>query len=368
LVCRNYERAPRIEWWGHVLVRRLPTFAVGPVNRALNFPLFLNPMWIWFAWRVARSSQARCIIVADLPLAPTAIMVGWLLGIPVHYDMAEVYPEFLKSLWKVGHLSSFDRLLRNPGAAALLERHVMRLVGSISVVSEESRARAVASGARSESVFVVGNTPDDVEELARPQPFPSELSPFANRARAVFVGTLIADRGVTETVQAFRLVAAQMPEALLVIVGDGPDRPRVARTVERLRLHEHVVVLGWRAHETLGGFYQHCHVGLLPFLDTPHVRVTMANKLFDYMAAGLPVLGADLPPIRRILDETQAGLLFAPDNQEELASRLVQLLRDTRLCRALGANGRRAVVQRYNWKRDEAVFLKRIAELTDGRD
>jgi glycosyltransferase involved in cell wall biosynthesis len=360
LVCRNYNRAARVERWGQVTVHRMPCVPVAPVNRALNFPLFLNPFWIWAIWRVGRTTGADCVIVADLPLAPAAMWVGRWLGVPVHYDMAEVYPEFLKSLWKVGHLSAADRVLRSPRAAALVERYVLRAVRSISVVSEESRDRAIAVGAPPGRTVVVGNTPEDVESLIGEHPFPADLESLAHRPRAVFVGVLIADRGVTEAVEAFPMVLREIPDASLVIVGDGPDRARLDRTVQRLRLGDHVKVLGWREHKTLAGFYQHCHVGLLPFLDTPHVRVTMANKLFDYMAAGLPVLGSDLPPIRRVLDETQAGVLFPPGNRQVFAERLVELLRNADHRRTLGANGRRAVTEKYRWTSDEAVFLESI--------
>jgi len=238
----------------------------------------------------------------------------------------------------------------------------LRAARSIFVVSEESRDRAIALGARPDRTVVVGNTPDDVESLIGHHPFPADLRPLADRPRVVFVGTLIADRGVTESVEAFPLVLREIPDAALVIVGDGPDRARLARTVERLRLGDHVMLLGWREHNTLAGFYQHCQVGLLPFLDTPHVRVTMANKLFDYMAGGLPVLGSDLPPIRRVLAETGAGVLFPPGDREAFAERLVRLLRDADYRRTLGANGRKAVTEKYRWTSDAAVFLDRINE------
>src|SRR5207245_238707 len=127
--------------------------------------------------------------------------IGRWLRIPVHYDMAEVYPEFLKSLWKVGHLAFLDRLVRSPRAAALLERYVLQAVRSISVVSEESRDRAIALGTRPDNVVVVGNTPEDVESLVRRHPFPVDLRALAHRPRVVFVGVLIADRGITEAVE-----------------------------------------------------------------------------------------------------------------------------------------------------------------------
>src|SRR5690349_18800743 len=105
--------------------------------------------------------------------------------------MAEVYPEFLKSLHLVSVRPLLDRVIRSPTAAALVERYVLKKADSISVVSEESRSRCARLGAALERVVLVGNTPDDVSELTRRQPFPQELRPWAQRRRALFVGTLL---------------------------------------------------------------------------------------------------------------------------------------------------------------------------------
>jgi len=263
----------------------------------------------------------------------------------------------------------WDRVIRSPRAAAAVERWVLRRAGSISVVSEESRLRCVRLGAPADRVVLVGNTPENVADLTCPRPFPAELRAWAKRPRALFVGTLIADRGVKEVVDAFALVVREIPDAALIVVGDGPDRPRIAQTVERLGLGGNVALLGWRDHAKLTAFYQHCQVGLLPFLDTPHVRVTLANKLFDYMGASLAVLAADLPPMRRIVEETRAGVLHPAGSAEQLARHLVDLLNDPDTCRALGVRGRDAVLAKYNWERDEAVWLDVIGRPDrSGRD
>ena len=51
-------------------------------------------------------------------------------------------------------------------------------------------------------------------------------------------------------------------------------------------------------------------IGILPFLATEHINITLANKLFDYMASALPIVASDVVPMRRVLSETEAGVLF----------------------------------------------------------
>src|SRR5690606_19866367 len=95
----------------------------GRIDRFVHFPFFLNPLWIRVIWRAA--SQVDAILVEDLPLAPTAIAVGNQRGLPVFYDMGEVYPEFLRGLHESGNASLTDHVIRNPRAAEFIESVVL---------------------------------------------------------------------------------------------------------------------------------------------------------------------------------------------------------------------------------------------------
>jgi glycosyltransferase involved in cell wall biosynthesis len=357
LLARNSLREPRIEDAGWMTVHRLPAWGPDWCNQAINFPFFFNPVWIRCIALVAREARADCLIVADLPLALTTIWVGRRLGLPVHYDMAEVYPEFLRSLWEFEDMGWTDRLVRNPRLAAALEKRVIHRVDTVFVVTDESRDRCARLGAEPERIVVVGNTPEDVERLQGPHEMPTDLLPWKHRLRVLFVGILLGDRGVADAVEAMARVIHRVPAAALIIVGDGRDADRIRATVARLALERHVALLGWREHATLPGYYAHCQIGLLPFRDGSHVRITLANKLFDYMGAGLPVVATDLPPMRRVLDETRAGVTFRPGDIEALADRIATLLQDEAERDRLGANGALAVRTKYRWSVDEQRFL-----------
>jgi len=360
LISRNRLGQPRQQHEEWMTVRRLPYFRPPWLNRALNFPFFLNPVWIWAIRQAAVAVRADCIVAADLPLAPTALWVGRWLRIPVHYDMAEVYPEFLRSLWACDEMRWSDHLVRNPRAADWIERRVLPRFRTIFVVSEESHARCVQFGIPEDRLVVVGNTPEGVDVSGTCHQMPSDLAPWAARPRVLFVGTLIGDRGVTTAVQAMNLVIRAVPDAALIVVGDGPERSRIQAAVDRAGLPRHVALLGWRESQDLAAYYHHAHIGLLPFRDTPHIRVTLANKLFDYMAAGLPVIAVDVPPMRRVLGETGAGLLYPPGDVAALAGSIVELLRDPLRRADLGACGRRAVKTKYCWREDEERLVAAV--------
>lgn len=356
LVVRNAGNAPprvREPW---MTVWRLPRIPLRTIRYALNFPLFINPVWLLTIWRAVRDTRPELILVCDLPLAPCAVWFGRIFRIPVHYDMAEVYPEFLRSLRQLERQSAFRRLVRSPRLAEWVERPVLNSVACTYVVSQESRERAVGLGVHPDRLVIVGNTPEQLPDLSRDVEPPADIVDLVHQDLEIllFVGILIADRGVSDVIRAFPALLARRPNAALVVVGDGPARAALAHEVQTLGLSGRVRLVGWKAQEELVAYYRASRIGLLPFRDSPHVRLTLANKLFDYMGASLPVLGSDLPPIRRVLEETGAGWLHHPDSPTDIARVAADLLDDESTQQVMGARGRSAAESIYSWKDDAA--------------
>jgi hypothetical protein len=87
-------------------------------------------------------------------------------------------------------------------------------------------------------------------------------------------------------------------------------------------------------------------------------------KLFEYMAAELPVIVSDLPRVREIVQGADCGLLVDPLDSSSLADAMRRLADSPEERRRLGENGRNAVRERYNWGSEEAKLLELYARLT----
>jgi glycosyltransferase involved in cell wall biosynthesis len=352
----NKPRQERTEW---MEIERLPSLGSGALGSALGFPIFANPFWLWQIWRAAARFEADCLIVRDLPLAPAVLLIGKALGIPVHYEMADVYPVALRAN-RADHPGLASRLARNAYVAERLDRTVIRKATSVFVVSDESRARCLDLGAAPDAVAVVGNTPARLTDLRSMPAMPADLLGWEDRVIVLFLGNLLADRGLTQAVEAMSIVRDVAPKLAFAIVGDGPEEAGLAAQVDSLRLHESVRLLGWKGHEEHEAYYRHAAIGILPFLGTEHINITLPNKLFDYMGAALPVVASDVPPLRRIITATGAGVLVPPGDVKALAQALVGLGSDPERRRALGVVGRAAVERDYSWDQDRTRLLRQV--------
>jgi len=356
LLCRNraarerHERDPL----GFEIVR-LPALR-GP----LTFPFFLNPVWVLALREQLASFRPDRLVVRDLPLAPLALALGRRAGIPVIADLAEPYPDSLRSQIAFERLSLASRLVRNPRAADWVEHHVLRRIDRVLVVCPEAGRRLERRGLAPGRWVEVGNTPRLASFTPKGVPTP-EFDGFEDRFTLFFSGLLAGDRGLEVAVDALALLAAREPRRYaLVIVGEGQMRAPLAAQAGRLGLAESVRLPGFIGHDRLPDLIAHADAGLLPFHACPHINATLANKLFEYMALALPVIVSDVPPMLRVLAETGCGLSFRSGDPADLARQIESLARDPEAGRRHGEAGAAAVRERYHWEVDAARFTAAV--------
>jgi glycosyltransferase involved in cell wall biosynthesis len=198
-----------------------------------------------------------------------------------------------------------DHYAGNPGVdaewldgleACMLERADLVIATSGVLVERLRRIRADVE--LSENVADVGLFARAVtEELSEPpglQALP--------RPRLVYVGNVAGYRVDFELLLAAAQALPDVPLLLIGVVGLGDVRP-LPPAWHRLAGLPNVHVLGPRPQPELPAFLRHCDVALIPFPDNAHTRGSLPLKLWEYLAAGLPVVATDLPNFAKLSAE-----------------------------------------------------------------
>jgi len=97
--------------------------------------------------------------------------------------------------------------------------------------------------------------------------------------------------------------------------------------------------------------------GLVTFHPLPNHIDAQPNKMFEYMSAGIPVIASDFPLWREIVLGNQCGLCVNPMDPAAIAKAIDHLVQHPDEGRRMGENGRRAVLERYNWSMEEVKLL-----------
>lgn len=356
IVARNSRWEAEVEELPEGVVRRMsPWRWVGQrADRLLSFPFFGNPRWVVHLVRIMRARRPAVLIVRDLPLAPLAIWMARWFSIPVMIDMAENYAAMIRDVWDAGRAGCADVIVRNPAIIAAVERYVMPRMDHVITVVQESSDRVMALGVRADRVSVVSNTPSR-GRVTRPGPKASGPS-----LRLVYLGLMEVPRGVLEVLDATAELVREGRAIELQLVGGGRDLDLFRAHATSLGLSApRVVFHGTLPHAQALEVVGQADVGLVPHHATESWNTTIPNKLFDYMAAGLPVISSDAVPAARVVRETGAGLVHRSRDSASLAAQL-RMLFDASERGRMAEAGRCAVRDRYNWEQDSRALLRAV--------
>jgi alpha-maltose-1-phosphate synthase len=177
--------------------------------------------------------------------------------------------------------------------------------------------------------------------------------PFARPAAtvAVFAGAFRSWHGAVHLAAALRDLRVRGRNDIgAVFIGDGPERPRVAAAARGL---QGVVFTGALPHASMPASLAACDIGVAPFDIAAHRPLSLCFywsplKMFEYMAAALPVVAPDADRISTLVGHEREGLLYRPGDHGSLASALERLT-DAPLRARLGAAARDRAVREYSW-------------------
>ncbi|MCG7987547.1 MAG: glycosyltransferase family 4 protein [Candidatus Thiodiazotropha weberae] len=356
LIARNKTGLPTYEEYEDLSIYRLPSFKNPKLTGLLNTTLFFNPIWVYKVYSVVKSTNCDLILIRDLPLAGVGIILSKLFNIPVIVDFAEPYPLTVRQRRKFEKFKIQHLITRNIWFSDVYEKKVIKHADSCFVVCEEAKERLISKGAKCH-VAIVRNTP----ELRKFTPEQEYEHKSDDTFVIMYVGILIGGRGVEIAIKAMSKVVASNSNIKLVIIGSGKAEKHLKEKASQLNLNGCVEFLGWIDNELIPKYINKCDVGILPFSNTDHINHTIANKLFDFMAIGKPVICSNVRPMIRILEEAKCGYTFEADDDLSLAKTILDCYQDTER-EKLGENGLNQIKTKYNWSIDEKSLLNVVEE------
>jgi len=209
--------------------------------------------------------------------------------------------------------------------------------------------------ARLDAVVAVND--EIAERLGRHQPLTAvvanyprldEIAPASSwdeRIRAVgYVGNITRLRGACELVDAMAHTDTELH------LGGDILPPELRAELEQSAGWDRVRYLGRLERARVAELLARVKVGVVPLHPIDNYVEAYPVKLFEYMAAGLPVVATDIPRWRELLEAHDCGVCVAHGSPEELAAAINDLLDDDDRARAMGERGRRAAVERYSWQ------------------
>lgn len=252
------------------------------------------------------------------------------------------------------------RSLHDPGTAAALTRETFAAADVISCVSEPVATWARTMDPSDEAHIMV--TPNGVN----PERFaPSSATKSDEHHFTVgFLGTLKPWHGTATLLEAIAL--AQDQSWRCQIIGDGPQRDQLEALSIDLEINNQVEFRGRVAPENVPAALCDWDVAAAPYPEPQGSRGHYFSplKLYEYMAAGLPVVASEVGEIPHVIDHGKTGILVPGSDPESLAAALTQLAGDSLTRKRMGQAARSVATAQHSWT-SRAEQVLRAAKMTE---
>lgn len=266
-------------------------------------------------------------------------------NIPIILDMAEHYPAAMRE-WKKYSQNPLSRFfVHTLPLPQLIESHAVKHSDAIITVCEEQNQRLQSQYSYpKEALFIVHNTPE--------KSIFNDVIPRCNIPPITFGhhGYFTLERNLGNLVLGFDIATKRFPDITLLLAGTGETFDEVSRLVQTVSSRDRIQLTGSYKAKDLSDLYNRTDIGILPYAEQEFRQYTLPNKAFDYMACGKPIISSGLQPMKRLLDETGAGI-YGPCISPEDISLMIERMMEADI-QAMSARGHQAFLSKYHWENE----------------
>jgi len=304
----------------------------------------------WLTLKARRSGRFAVIQACNPPdvFWPIGLFFRAIDRTAFVFDHHDLCPELYESRFPAGPQLPHKALLS-------LERRTLRAARHVIATNESYRAVAIARGGKSPADVTVVRSGPDPERLMR-----GEAKQELRRGRrylAAYIGVMGPQDGVDIVVRAAAVIVHEMHrhDIAFTLIGSGDCFDDLVALRDQLDLAGHVEFTGRAPDDVVASIMSTADIGLSPDPKNPLNDVSTMNKTMEYMAYELPVVAFDLRETR--VSAGEAAVYVTPNDINEYAAAIVNLISDEPRRIRLGKIGRLRVEQELAWAHQERAYL-----------
>ncbi len=316
----------------------------------MSAPFPFNPVWKKAVDKHIKNLMPDLLIVRDLYLASISADAAVRNNIPVINDMAENYPAAMRAWKKYNSNLLLKKAVHDLKIPDKMEKKAVSQMDGIVVVCEEQIDRLHKSyNFPKERICVVRNTPPLKALREAGKKNTDDHLWFGHH------GYLSAEKDISLFVRGFLDAADEEPNIRLLIAGGGECMQDIKNIVSQSMNKDKVIITGAYDFSETERIISKIDIGVLPYPVNDFNNYTLHNKMFDYFAAGIPVLVSRIVPSERVIGETGAG--FAADCSELQSIKEAVLDTASKNLSEYAENAYKAHENKFNWENDFSGFM-----------
>jgi glycosyltransferase involved in cell wall biosynthesis len=275
-------------------------------------------------------------------------------GAKIILDIHDIVPEFYQSKFGVTRKSlAFQGLAALEKISGAFAHHVI-------VSNHLWRKTLTARSIQERKCSVVMNYPDREKFHKRTRTRQDD------RFILFYPGTLSRHQGIDIAVRALGKIRDRAPEAEFHIYGDGPERRSLEKQSGAQRLHDRIFLKDILPIEKIADLMGEADLGIVPKRNDPFGGEAFSTKILEFMAVGIPVL-VSRTKIDQYYFNDDVVSFFRPEDDDDLAEKLLNLIRDRDARRRLCENASK-FVEEHTWAKAKVRYYELVDSLRNGHN
>jgi len=315
---------------------------------AYTFPFYTKLMAKKIIYFLSKF-KIEIIHIHDMVIADAVLKANKKFDLPVVLDLHENRPEIIKLY---PHLQKFPgKFLISPKKWKEKEKEFIKKVDRIIVVTQEAKDEIESRlGINDDKIKVVSNT---VKKSFYSEAIldKSIIDKYKDKFVILYLGDTGLRRGLLTAIEAVKDLKLKIKDLKLVVVGSNTSDSILKDQVKKYSLEKYVDFEGWKDVGLFPSYIAASEIGISPLHRNVHHDTTYANKLFQYMSFGKPVLVSNAISQKNLINKTKSGLVHQEKNANNFTEKVLELYKNSELRKELGTNGKNFIENEFCWEK-----------------
>lgn len=181
---------------------------------------------------------------------------------------------------------------------------------------------------------------------------------YFNKFVVLYLGDTHIRRGLLTAIRASKTLSKDITNFKLVIVGRNTTDNILIEEVKRLNLESYVDFEGWKDVSLFPSYILASNVCISPLYRSIQHDVAYANKIFQYMSFGKPILVSNATAQKELVESINSGLVHEQNNEEDFQSKVLELFENKEKSQELGDNGKEFIENEFSWELTSKALVK----------
>lgn len=288
-----------------------------------------------------------------------ALRLRKITGIPVMYEVRAFWEDAAVDTGKITENGLQYRLIRG------IEQYVFNRVDKVSCICEGLKKEIEGRNVTAKRLIVAQNSVD-LNKFSlikeKNKDLEKELG-LENKKVIAFLGSFFKYEGLEFLIKSIKQIVKKIPNVHVLLVGGGNESDNLVKLANDLDVSQYITFTGRIDYNEITKYYSLVDLLVFPRENIRLTQLVTPLKPLEAMAQGIPVIASDIGGHREMIKHGETGLLFTPEDPNELAQTVVKLLSDDQLKEKLVANGLAYVTHTRNWKNTASAYLPAYEQL-----